>query len=273
MDLPLKWVETHLSRIETPCAVRFRELDAIGTGRVMDAQLKRDLAVFLGLQRTRTPSQRECSMVIIKGPTSAKKEVYRLLNPTLSEIDLAAACRPKYTDDKLEAIHLMISDVRNVLGRALYKRRWAIYETAKPIITCDDPVVALAGPPAPRASFVGFPSSAAVLYPIDPFHLLVLLRSDLQHRGPFQLNEAETDSINLEIAAAATKTTFERIGDAIATTLEVPRRDSVAPLSDEDFARMDRTTAIGILLNKGTPRSRWSDAAQAPDWPVPRWYA
>ncbi|MFD3458409.1 DUF4238 domain-containing protein [Nocardia fluminea] len=272
MDLPLKWIEKHLSRIESPCAERLRQLDQIKTGKTMDAPLKRDLSVFLGLQRTRTPSHREYSMAIIKGPLGAKQELVKRMNPTLTGLALAAAMQPNYADDRLEAFHLMFSDVRNVIGKALFQRRWAVYETATPIITCDDPVIALAGPPSTRSSFVGFQKSAVVIYPLDPFHILVMLRADLKHRGPFKLDEEEAESINLEIAASATKTTFERVGDNIAKSLNIPIREITREISEEDFANLDHDEAIRIILNQGTPRSRWASSAQAPDWPVPRWY-
>ncbi|WP_280331135.1 DUF4238 domain-containing protein [Nocardia wallacei] len=273
MDLPLKWVETHLGRIETPCAHRFTELDEHGAGKVTDAGLKRDLAVFLGLQRTRTPSQRDYTLLIVTAPRPIKKEFLRRILPTASPAELDAACRNRYADDKHEAIHLMLSDVKNVLARSMFRRWWAVYETEAPLITCDDPVIALAGPPLGRSAFLGFRDCAAVLYPLDPHHLLVLLRPDLRHRGPFTLTEDETRAINREIAAAATKTTFERTSDHIAADLDVPARQPVTPLTDHDVASMDRQTALATMLHHGTPRNRWaSDPDHAPAWPIPRWY-
>jgi hypothetical protein len=99
-----------------------------------------------------------------------------------------------------------------------------------------------------------------------------MLRVDLKHRGPFGLSEEETASINLEIAAGATQTTFERVGDNIAMNLDVPVREIAKEISEDDFANLDRDEAIRIILNQGTPRSRWASSAQAPDWPVARWY-
>lgn len=274
MDLPLKWVETHLGRIETACAHRFTELDETGAGRVTHGKLKRDLAVFLGLQRVRTPSQRDYTLLIITSPRSIKKEFLRRAAPTLSDADIESMCRNQYADTKHEAIRVMLSDVRTVLARSMFKRRWALYETAAPLITCDDPVIALAGPPCGRDAFLGFRDSAAVIYPLDPHHLLVLLRPDLQHRGPFTLTENETHAINLEIAAAATKTTFEQTTDHIAADLDVPTQPPVTPLTDHDLHGMDRQTALATMLHRGTPRSRWaSDPGHAPGWPIPRWYS
>ncbi len=272
MDLPLKWVETHLGRIETACTQRFAELGEVGAGKITDGKLKRDLAVFLGLQRTRTPSQRDHHLLIIKSPRSIKKEYARRTMPPMAPADLDAACRNRYADDKHEAIHLMLSDVKNTVAMGIFRRRWAIYETVTPIITCDDPVIALAGPPFGREAFLGLRDSAAVIYPLDPHHILVMLRFDLQHRGSFTLTEDETRSINLEIAAAATKTTFEQTTDRIAADLDVPTKEPVRPLNDHDVETMAKQTALATLLHNGAPRNRWANFDRAPGWPVPRWY-
>ncbi|WP_433491648.1 DUF4238 domain-containing protein [Nocardia grenadensis] len=273
MDLPLKWVETHLGRIENACARRFSELDQASAGKITDGKLKRDLSVFLGLQRTRTPSQRDYHLLIIKAPRSIKKEFLRLTMPAASPAQIDAVCRNRYDDDKHEAIHLMLADVKNVLAMAIFRRRWAIYKTATPVITCDDPVIALAGPPHARETFLGLRDSAAIIYPLDPHHILVMLHADLQHRGSFTLTEDETLSINLEVAAAATRTTFEQTTDHIAADLDVPGRELVTPLNDHDLENMDRQTALAILLRKGAPRNRWANSDRAPRWPIPRWYS
>lgn len=223
MDLPLKWIETHLGRIESESAGHLDELTAWGAGVVSDTALKRDLSVFLGLQVTRTVSNRRRTLVLVKGPDGAKRLFLKKANPQWSAEQIEASMNRRQDDPKHEALDLMITDVRNVVADALYQREWAVYRTASPLVTCDDPVVFLAGPPLPRSISVGAMGSAVVLYPVGPHCLLVMLRPGLRHRGPCTLDAAETLSINTEIVAAATKTAFERPGDDLAVNIEVPR--------------------------------------------------
>lgn len=270
MDLPLKWIEKHLSRIEDPCAARLSELEAWGQGVVSDDALKRDLAVFLGLQITRTPSNRERTLVMVNAPISAKRALIEPLG--ISAADLAEA-RKKDADPKQRALDLMIKTVRRAAAHALYLREWAVYRTSDPIVTCDDPVILVAGPPVPRFVTAGVVGSAAVLYPINPYQVLVMLRQDLHHRGPYRLDAAETQGINIEVVGAASKTTFERPGDEIAVNICVPPRPARdVPLTDDDVVGLESGAAFEKLLLNMMPPSRWSNLNAGPNWPVARWY-
>lgn len=274
MDLPLKWIETHLGRIESECAHHLGALAAWGAGIVSDTALKRDLSVFLGLQVTRTVSNRQRTLVLVKGPDSAKRLFLKKTNPRWSSAQIEESMNRRQDDPKHEALDLMISDVRNVVADALYQREWAVYRTASPLVTCDDPVVFLAGPPLPRSISVGVMGSAVVLYPVGPHCLLAMLRPGLRHKGPYKLDTAETMSINTEIVAAATKTAFERPGDDIAVNIAVPTRAVVAELDDKQVHNLGDAEALQHLLQAATPRARWAvDESEAPGWPVPRWYA
>lgn len=273
MDLPLKWIETHLGRIESKCARHLDALTAWGAGVVSDAALKRDLSVFLGLQVTRTVSNRQRTLVLVQGPDGAKRLFLRKTNPQWSPAQIEESMNRRQDDPKHEALDLMIKDVRNVVADALYQREWAVYRTSSPLVTCDDPVVFLAGSPLPRSVSVGAMGSAAVLYPVGPQCLLVMLRPGLPHRGPYRLDAAETSNINIEIVAAATKTAFERPGDGIAVNIEVPPRPIVPELDDEQARNLGDEEALQHLLHAVTPRTRWAaDPSAAPDWPVARWY-
>ncbi|WP_171061652.1 DUF4238 domain-containing protein [Rhodococcus zopfii] len=273
MDLPLKWIETHLGRIESECARHLDALTTWGAGVVSDTELKRDLSVFLGLQVTRTVSNRQRALVLVKGPDGAKRLFLKKTNPQWSPAQIEESMSRRQDDPKHEALDLMIKDVRNVVADALYRREWAVYRTASPLVTCDDPVVFLAGPPLPRSVSIGAIGSAAVLYPVGPQCLLVMLRPGLSHRGPYTLDAAETSSINTEIVAAATKTAFERPGDGIAVNISLPARPAVRELDDEQAGNLGDEEALQHLLHEVTPRTRWAaDPSAAPDWPVARWY-
>lgn len=270
MSTPLKWIEKHLSRIEGTCARHLGELEKWGAGVVSDPALKSDLAVFLGLQITRTVSSRERALVLVKGPDAAKREYLELLGLDSAEID--ESMNNRQPDPKHEALDLMLKDVQNVTARGLHLREWALYRTASPLVTCDDPVVLLAGPGKSRTSAQVVGSSAVALYPLNPRQGLVMLAPGLHHRGPYLLDAAETAALNVEIVAAATKTTFERPGDDIAAGITVPPWPERDELDDETVAQLSAREALKVLLDAVTPRTRWTDSAAAPAWPVPRWY-
>ncbi|MGO4205542.1 DUF4238 domain-containing protein [Rhodococcus sp. TAF43] len=273
IDQPLRWIEKHLSRIEGECAGRLDQLERGGSGVMSDDDLKRDLSVFLALQVTRTVSNRERSLLLINGPVGAKREFYRRFDPGLTDADFQAMLANTDPDPKTEAINLMFADVRNGLARCLYEREWAVYRTSAPIVTCDDPVVLVAGPPHGRGVTIGAKFSAVALYPLGPEYLLVMLRPGLRHSGRYLLDQEETRSVNHEIVAAAASMVFERPGDDIAPHLEVPARTGNAEMDDDQVAQLDAAAALRHLLNGVTVRSRWAGARDAPGWPVRRWYS
>ncbi|MFF2556783.1 DUF4238 domain-containing protein [Nocardia sp. NPDC058058] len=271
LDLPLRWIETHLGRIETKCSQRLDSVVAQGPGVVSDEATRRDLSVFLGLQVTRTPSAREHTLVVINMPDHLKRRILMGLYPGLSVAEVDQAMRHRQADATHEALDLMIKDVRNTLASDLIEREWAIYQTTGPVVTCDDPVVFVAGPRFPRSLSVRG-ESAAVLYPLDPAHLLVMLKPGLRHRGPYLLNKEETRSVNVEVVGAASKTAFERPGDGIVSSIHVSVRPEVVELDDEAIRRLDDAAVMQLFVRGAVPRSRWATADFPPDWPVPRWY-
>lgn len=271
MDAPLRWIETHLSRIEDETAHKLAQLETCALGVVTDENLKRDLAVFLGIQLSRTPSSREYTLCLIKGPLAAKREFYRRAAPHVTDADFEAMVARTETDTKREALNLMFADVRNTSAGSLFRREWAVYETTGPIISCDDPVVLVAGGGAPRAMSLGVTFSSVVFYPLGPNRLLVMFARPGQARGGYVLDEFETLSVNREIVAAAYRMTFERPGDDIAAHLQVPRHEH-PELKDEAISALSDDEALTLLLRKATPRNRWAETDDPPAWPVPRWY-
>jgi len=269
MDLPLKWVERHLGRIETACT---RHLDVLGdwTGVISNETVKRDMCVFLGLQTTRTVSNRNRYLALIQAPSQQKRRVMKRLHPQLTSAQLDEAMQRQHSDPKEEALHLLFENVRWPVAHGLYQREWAVYRTASPIITCDDPVIFVAGPSFGRERSLGA-ESAAVLYPVDPFHVLVMLRPGFSHRGPYRLSRSETESINVEVVAGADLGTFERPGDAIACAITVPPRRQ-QQLDDEAAALLSDAELDRVYMQEISPQSRWEPGSSGPPWPVPRWY-
>jgi len=269
MDLPLKWVERHLGRIETACT---RHLDVLGdwTGVISNETVKRDMCVFLGLQTTRTVSNRNRYLALIQAPSQQKRRVMKRLHPQLTSAQLDEAMQRQHSDPKEEALHLLFENARWPVAHGLYQREWAVYRTASPIITCDDPVIFVAGPSFGRERSLGA-ESAAVLYPVDPFHVLVMLRPGFSHRGPYRLSRSESESINVEVVAGADLGTFERPGDAIACAITVPPRRQ-QQLDDEAAALLSDAELDRVYMQEISPQSRWEPGSSGPPWPVPRWY-
>lgn len=268
--LPLKWVETHLSRIENTCAQHLAKLIERGPGLVADDEIKRDLCVYLGLQISRTWGSRQRTLTIVNAPDSAKRKLYRRMFPTLPPEAIERSMRDQHADPTHEAIRVMLADIKNGSAATLLARHWAIYSTAGALVTCDEPVVSIAGPPCPRGASVGTGFSAAIVFPLDPNSGLVMLHPSLEHLGPFTLDTPETDSLNFEIIAAAARTAFERPTDDIIERSGVPAR---IPYVAPDYADLSDEDAIKLMLGAATPRTRWAQSSEPPDWPVSRWYS
>ncbi|MCF3939565.1 DUF4238 domain-containing protein [Gordonia tangerina] len=268
-DLPLRWVETHLSRIEDTCSRHIEDLVEGDTGLVVDDAAKADLAVFLGLQISRTVDARRRTLAIVNTPDSVKRRFLPAIAPTATAAQISHSMNDQLPDPKHEAIRVMLADVRNVTASTLLKRLWTMYETQAPLVTCDEPVVAIAGPPRPRNAFIASGYSAVIAYPLSPNRVLVMFHPDLQPPSPFTLDTSETEALNQEIVASSAKTAFERPVDEIIENSAVPPRP---PYEEPDYTNLDDSETIRLLLASATPRNRWIPAENPPTWPVDRWY-
>ncbi|WP_341267409.1 DUF4238 domain-containing protein [Gordonia malaquae] len=269
VDTSPLWVETYLSRIENSAARHIAELNAGPAGPVGDLSVKRDLAVFLGLQHRRTVDARRRSLVIANAPDSIKQPMLERMMPTATPLQIEESMQNQLRDRKAGAIRMMIEDVRNVTAGTLFGRRWAIYEAEGALVTCDEPVIAIAGPRYPRSVSVGSGLSGVVVYPLSPGRVLVMSHPQLQDRGPFLLDHNETHNLNREIVANAAKTAFERPSDTTVESADVPARP---PSTDPDYTQMSVDDAIDLMLQLATPRNRWAYHDNPPPWPVPRWF-
>ncbi|MFI6048402.1 DUF4238 domain-containing protein [Nocardia sp. NPDC051321] len=275
---PALWVEKHMSRIETPCAHRLDQICTATPGPVTDQALIDDLAVFVVLQYVRGTRYRNYALALddsiaTTDPRQLRATVGALL-PTLlhkfgTEYDptrheqqldmvLSKSTASGSADSRVKALDLALSDSR-ILYSATRDRDWATYSTSQPLVTCDEPVTMIAGPPHDRSRWLGPEKSPVMIFPLDPHHLLVMLNSPLVHTGPFHLNETETRQINLEIVAAAERSAFERPEDDIARQFDLPPRRPRTHTSDAD------------LFESSRQPERWPDGG-GPEWPVSRWY-
>lgn len=267
--IPLRWVETHLARIEDKCSKHIAALVDGPIGVVSDLGMMRDMSVFLGLQVSRTVTGRQRAMAIVSAPDTAKRKLLTHLSPSATPAEIDQSMQDQLPDREHGAIRIIIEDVRNALATSILDRHWAVYETANAFVTSDEPVVMVAGPPHLRSTFGRAKPSAVLIYPLSPDRLLVMRRTDLKETQNFVLNEAETRSVNCEILATAARVAFERPTDVIAENLPVP---SGLPLVEPDYEHLSDDDAIVMMLGAAVPPNRWMSADDIPPWPVTRWY-
>jgi hypothetical protein len=154
-----------------------------------------------------------------------------------------------------ELVHLLL------LGR-----HWLVYDTPALLVTCDEPVVALAGPVGDRGEQGGFDDAPSILFPLNPSKLLVLLRSDLAPEGRLELDTIEVADINRELIAASTWWVFEKPSRRIG--MRMPVRGPPPPLVNE---RWEGSREEGRVVHRMHRPTRWVWAPQTPS-PVSRWW-
>ncbi|MBY8861225.1 DUF4238 domain-containing protein [Nocardia sp. CA2R105] len=277
-DEPDLWFETHMSRIEDAAARWFRTLDDRAPGKITDPNFAENLAVFVALQSQRTPRARAADLNIsaalqrfgsrnalddrrvlpiicaaLRIPYSPSRH-YQIIDEILAQ--------PTFSSDaKSTAIDTAIKVWRNHITPHLAQRTWWLATSDDPLLTCDEPVVRIAGPGKPRNRPPDFSNTALVLFPISP-HRLLLATQKTQLPTPFELTPDETRGVNLEITSNAIEFTYELPGDDIAAGITVP------PLPP-----FDPSTASNFWEAVLPPPTRWAERADAPSWPLQRWTA
>ena len=150
-------------------------------------------------------------------------------------------------------------------------RPWRIYHSAMPMITCDEPVVPVAGPRGNRRENAGLSTAGVVLFPLDPHFLLAMFHPDLglDEVALYQeLDPIEADEINCELAAHSDRWLFEQPGRTRTLTLIVPPYPSSRAVL-ETINVVNRPE--GEFLRGYSP-TRWHQHPQPPPCPVNRWW-
>lgn len=164
------------------------------------------------------------------------------------------------------------------VGEHFLTRTWVVFQTSRILATCDEPVVLIGGPGHPRGERPGVATAAAVVFPLDPAHVLVLFRDDIAsglgslapptHVLRGQLDALETTELSREIAMNAHRWVFERPSKRIARRFAVP--EAPEAFSTEDVGPLTGA-GEGARLFRNFKRTRWHNAPQAP-WPVASWW-
>ncbi|WP_083911830.1 DUF4238 domain-containing protein [Nocardia takedensis] len=284
--LPPLLFETYLSKIEGHAVQAIDGLIRHGDTRELGAETFVLFAMYLGLTATRGREFRTRAHQILTdgykllyADVSDKTIVQKLRDHGMEPTDELIAQHRAFLDGlQTGEIVARIEDAQLVLQSAemaedvaerFVHREWLVYETPPILVTCDEPVVRVAGPGAPRGERSGVESSGAVLFPLDPSHLLVMFHPDMAPRGPLVLDHTETAEINQEIIAGSTRWAFERPRRKVAERLTVPPLPPEAMKTEGPLAQVEG--AKGDLYRQYAP-TRWQDDPHAPPWPVARWW-
>jgi hypothetical protein len=163
----------------------------------------------------------------------------------------------------------MSGQVAAEIGSHLFARGWHIYQLPTILLTCDEPVIPIAGPPHPRTETGGVGAAGVVIFPLTPGLLLAMFDGfTAAPAPPYELGPRDVADINREIAAAASTYVFERPCRNVALGLRLPKAAAAtardAPIRVDEAGERD-------LIRMYRP-SRWANAKRPPPWPVERWF-
>lgn len=163
----------------------------------------------------------------------------------------------------------MSGELARDIGFCLFTRGWRIYRVPPVLLTCDEPVVPIAGPPHPRTEFGGVGAAGVVVFPLTPGLLLAMFDGiNATPQPPHELGPGDVAQLNREIAAASTRYVFERPSQNLTPGMKLlpaPSPTSIAPPAPVDDEGMKH------LIRTHRP-SRWASSKKPPPWPVERWF-
>jgi hypothetical protein len=156
-----------------------------------------------------------------------------------------------------------------VVGSHLFDRGWHIYQVPNILLTCDEPVVPIAGPPHPRTERAGVAGAGVVVFPLTPRRLLAMFDgANARPQKPYRLDYGDLADLNREIAGAASIYAFERSDRNVANALQLPKaQQPISRAAPEPVEGSD----TDFLIRRRRP-SRWADMTPLPPWPVERWF-
>jgi hypothetical protein len=157
------------------------------------------------------------------------------------------------------------------IGVYLFDRGWHIYQVPRILLTCDEPLVPIPGPPHSRTERGGLADAGVVLFPLTPSLLLAMFDGvHAQPQKPYGLNYGDIADINREIACAAYTYAFERPNRNVAAALKLPK--AAEPISRAVAAPDDGAAEGRFLIRRHRP-NRWAGTTPSPPWPVERWFS
>lgn len=281
-DVPPLALEVLMSVIESEAKLGIDELLTNGEPSVKHGGY---LAWFIALQATRGRAHRasmraaahEVSKLQVEGLDSAeavrRQMVRNGADPSEEEVAHGLSAVQKVLSGEWvvgpqEAVlaALAAQTAGELVKYLLLGRQWIVYDTPPILVTCDEPVVPLAGPAGHRAEQGGFGDAPVILVPLEPSKLLVLLRNDLEREDFEVLDRAEVADINRELVASSARWVFERPSRKVGMGMPVP--GPPPPLVHELH---EGSREEGRVVYRQHRPTRWVAAPYTP-WPVPRWW-
>jgi|GEM_PF-5219922 len=107
----------------------------------------------------------------------------------------------------------------------LASRRWMVCHSGTEIVTCDEPVAFVSASLRQDGALRGIGLSSAIVFPLDPHHLLVMFHPDMPFDELGMMSEllpSETEEINSVLAWNASRWIFERAESHRVQNLWVP---------------------------------------------------
>lgn len=150
----------------------------------------------------------------------------------------------------------------------LLERNWFTFRGMN-LITCDEPAVAVGGPPYERSDAFGVGNAGAIIFPLDPRLLLVMFHPAIaiDDVGALPtLLPSEEGELNREIGASATRWLFEKPGTKQAQVLGLPPpRPNLRNL--EGPRKFHDGEEEGELFRWSTANP-WTTIVNPPPWPI-----
>ena len=278
-DSPVIW-EAWLSKVEGNAAKAFDQLDKVGFTR-LDAEHLSYLAFFFAVQTTRSRWHR------LQGRWMASVGIHRAFeldrpgavearlraigeDPTPERVAQVEAYWAKVTADpwqmNLSASFEMDTAQTSASGLAdlFTTRGWMVYETEKPILTSDEPVVGLwENMGADHVQDGGYFGTPIIVFPLGPHQILASFRKNMPVlRSPeTPLNWRDTIDLNQVIAGNAYRNVVAQPSNLIGGKLYVPPRKDPTQMQYQ-----------GKDLIRWRMLRRWSDERDAPIRPVASWW-
>jgi hypothetical protein len=283
-QVPPLLMETVLGRLEHTAKVVIDRIIAEGNRADISDQDRFETAWHIASQLTRGRAFRQETKQLLN-------EMYRQLYAGITDDEIAERLASRGTEPTPDLIaehrqwheelqagasefqRPTVSDISNAglaakeAAEHVFARRWVLMQTKPVLVTCDEPVIMLSGPGAPRNERAGVANAGVLLFPLSPSHLLALFHDSMAPEPPWELDAFETADVNREILAATTRWAFERSDREVTLRMPTPPAPPATALSEEMLL------PDGSLLARNYKPNRWSSVPTPPPWPVPRWWA
>lgn len=251
----------------------------------LSAAQRAQFSFFLALQITRGHSFRVANRLMVRDYFQLK---YEGVTPDGARQMLINAGMPATVED-IETAHAQLEEIARgdvffepqdpsivaqsgsaaaAMGEHLFARNWYTFETKPILVTCDEPVIMIGGPPRSRKERAGVATAGVIIFPLGPSALLAMFLPHVRPRGSLQLDGVETAEINREIVTSTSRWAFERPSRRVTERMPVP--PPVPPFMREGPYPVEGDESR--LLFRTFHPTRWANTVPPP-WPVERWWS